>query len=672
MSWLEPSITAEQLNANNKLLLHKSLDETHPKEHTFICGAVLEQGHYFQCSPNVNWMDEAPAGGMREVFMRADHRYADDDYIQWPQPGGLFHYAAILRSSQEDPMLDILFKDFPEHSESLVSTSSHFVQLCTTDLSAFDKVHSHLQTQVAEYLEHEDVQKDPESNKYNVRNRKTYADAFLARIQGQPMTTYELRRCIAELQRFLLEVKAAMDWDLIFRRRIQGLDPPAAKVDEHRMGLFTQNPTGLAHCIKAGIPVFYILSIRDLPHTRIDTLVSPRKARDVLVFDAGRIKYPTISKSKPTDYRRFEEIYCNSRHVLHNANIFACNYNPPPPRSDAPRGLNSAGRNADSHKGIQVSFHPYRSNHITPSQRSNLSASSLVVKPVTSLSFPSVLPSWLVAIDSITAEQFPKDLPTDRGYAFPNPSLFFDSAQQTVKAPMVHRWLQVRDIMLFRVGPAVPANLTGPVSSRIWRRALQLQSSTFDSIRKDHSGSRSATEKREGLAFLESSAQAAGCQADMLVEQDATWRGNSYATPASLDDVVIKEVIFEISELNFRHELLALDRRLCSLPDPNSLDRHEQILDCIVPTPLPRAFLVVVPSQSSRGLAHPDIRQRVPCLNHLRNLMRSWRAPFTAFDSLDVNSDSTHLLAMEAALLGFYVHQFFIIFGRFPVVPRSL
>lgn len=698
-------VTPERLNANPSLLLHKKHDESRPSfsslsflpltffpcsdpsQHTFMCGAVLEQGHYFQCSPNVTWMDEAPAGGSREVYMRANFRYADDDYIQWPQPGGSFHLAAILRSGQEDPLFDILFKVFIDPSDSLISTNSHFVSLCAGDLAAFDKVHSHLQSRTVNYLDCPDTQQDVESYKHVVRSRKGYADAFMIRLKGQPMTSAELRRCIAELQRFLLEWAAALDWDLVFRRRIQGLDPPASKADEHRMGTFTHEPSIVANCVKAGLPVFYIQEVKNLPHTRIDSLVALRKAKDHLTFDESRFKYPTIFKGKATDPRRLEEIYWNSRFVLHSANIFACNYNPPPPRQDAPRSLNSAQRNGDTHRGIQVASHPCmlpkllahnntdkaldRSNKITATQRSSLSG-SVQLKPVTSLHFPAILPSWLRAIDAINVKQFPTELPSDRGYAFVNPSVFFDAPKQTTKPAMIYRWLQLRTVMLFRVGPAVPINLTGPVSSRVWRRALQLEPSTFDSIRQDRSGSRSATEKQESLAFLESTIQAAGYGVAGLLQQPATWRGNVYESPAALDDVLMKEVIFEVSELNFRHELLALDRRLCTRSDPDSFDRHEQILDCLIPSPLARAFLVVEHHQSSRGLAHSDIRERVPQLNHLRNLMGTWETPFTAFDQLDVNTDTAHLHQMEEALYGFYVRQFFIIFGRPPVIPRSL
>ncbi|KAJ3521313.1 hypothetical protein NMY22_g12366 [Coprinellus aureogranulatus] len=655
MAYSVSAITAERLWANHNLLLHRKLDESCSPEHRFLCGAVLQYGEYFQCSPNVDWMEEVPQTGSREVFMRSDNRYADDDYIQWPQPCGLDYYAAIPRSSQQDPLLDILFKRYREDSEDILSSGSHFTALAATDVAAFDAVYSGLQPRLEEYLARSDIQQDPETLKYVVQIRKTLAEAFLARLKGQPMTAYELRRCIAELQRFSLELIAALDFDLVFRRRIQGLDPPAAQADEHRMGTFTQDPIVVASCIKPA------------------SLCSISKI-DFLVFDEHRAKYPVIFKGKATDPRRLLEIFFNSRHVLHSANIFACNYNPPPTPSRWPDGVSAvlgAMRTAMtvSRLGITLvsQFSPSalyvfaysfadKTQRLSATQQSSLAGKAIaVVKPVTAPVFPSIIPSWLRAFNSIDKHLFPANLPSDRGYAFANPSLVFDAERESVKTDMVYRWLQVRDVMIFRVGPAVPTNLRGPVSSRTWRRALQLQPSDIQAIRQNQSQSRSATEKQEGLAFLESAIQAAGDEVDTLLLRPAMWRGTPYASPSALDETVLKEVIFELSELNFRNELLALDRHSCTLANPNSFERHELILDCLVPPPFPRAFLVIIPHQASSGLGHSEIRQRVPQLNHLRNLMQAWKEPFTAFDRLDENADTSYLLRMEQMLYTFYV-----------------
>ncbi|TEB21038.1 hypothetical protein FA13DRAFT_1800481 [Coprinellus micaceus] len=685
MPYPQIEFTPEQLDANHELLLHAKGDETFPKDHTFLSGMVVEFGQYFQTS-NLPSQPQTPEGGHRDTFIRADCHYADGDPVQWPQPLGHDHFylAAIplYCPGRSDPLYDILFSRYPPDSSYLISSTSHFTRLIPAHVSALKKVHSHLEDRIGEYLQHPDYRDDPYSKKYIINNRRSYANAFLARIESQPMTVPEMRRCVAEFQRFTLDVIAALDWDTIYHRRIEGQDPPATKIDD-RMGLFTQDPSMVMSCVKAGLPFYYIQNYKNLAHTRIDTLAFVDDPWDTLNFDEGRIKSPCIFKGKVNDPGRLVQIYYNSRHILHSANIFACNYNPPPPRSNPPRSLNNAERNADTHRGIQVTYHPYRSNTISTAQRSNLSA-SLIIQPVISPLLPRVLDPWMQAINTIDRTQFPTTLPTDRGFAFPFISLFFQTATQMVNKSMVFRWAQLRDTMIFRVGPGAPPLLACPIPNRVWRRALQLDPTTFGSIRMDNSSSRAALEKREGVAFLDSSCQAFNAQVETLLQQPAAWRGNLYSTSADLDEVVVKEILWEVNELNFRHELLALDRRFYIIPDPEkpehrnlptspkALDRHDHILDCVVPPPLARAFHVVEYPQASRGLANPDVRQRVPQLNHLSRLMRGWSASFTAFDMLDPADDPATLVQREAELYKFYVHQFFIIFGRAPVVPRSL
>jgi hypothetical protein len=151
--------------------------------------------------------------------------------------------------------------------------------------------------------------------------------------------------------------------------------------------------------------------------------------------------------------------------------------------------LNNAERNADTHRGIQIASHPCkylhrvaacshsistdRSNTISPAQHSNMAASA-IVKPMISPLLPHVPSPWVEALKVLKTSDFPHKLPTDRGYVFPPISIFFNEAAGTIKTAMLFRWLQVRDIMLFRVGPSAPPSLACPIPSRVWRGALQL------------------------------------------------------------------------------------------------------------------------------------------------------------------------------------------------------
>ncbi|TEB26054.1 hypothetical protein FA13DRAFT_1795910 [Coprinellus micaceus] len=676
---LEAEFSPERLDANNNLLLHGKGDERFSGKHSFLSGVVLENGYYFQVS-NVPSQPPPPQGGHRDTFMHSDFHYADSDPILWPQPlnHDNFYLAAIPthHPGMDPDYLVLYFHPTRESPMLCFSSNSHFVQIETRYLHDIKRIQEKVEARIADYLKVPEVVQDPHSKRHLVNNRRAYAASFFSRLTNQPMTEPELRRCFVEYRRFTLDVLAAMDWDMIYRPRIEGQHPPASDVD-HRMGVFTQDPSMVEACTKAGLPFFYIQDWHNVPHTRVDTLASVRSPEENLIFDEGRVKFPTIFKGKANNPNRLAQIYYNSRHVLHSANIFACNYNPPPPRLNAPRSLNNAERNADTHRGIQIASHPYRSNTISPAQHSNIAASA-IVKPMISPLLPHVPSPWVEALKVLKTSDFPHKLPTDRGYVFPPISIFFNEAAGTIKTAMLFRWLQVRDIMLFRVGPSAPPSLACPIPSRVWRGALQLNPSTFAAIRSNHSDSRSAGEKREALAFLESACHSSKAQPDAVCEQPGLWRGNLYASPDNLNGVVVKEILFEINELNFRHELYGLDSRLhtagqqSGLVSNEVLDRHDHILDCIVPPPLARAFQVIEFTQASQGLAHSDICHRVPQLNHLARLMKDWSPSFTTFEKLDTNATPTTLLEMEAELYKYYVLRFFSYHGRFPTVPRSL
>ncbi|TEB25867.1 hypothetical protein FA13DRAFT_1796169 [Coprinellus micaceus] len=302
-------------------------------------------------------------------------------------------------------------------------------------------------------------------------------------------------------------------------------------------------------------------------------------------------------------------------------------------------------------------MHSDRSSHLTDECRNNI-FKNLTLKPPVSPPLPSVHQAWLTAAKSLQLCDFPSNLPSNTGYAFANPSLFFDgeeleldvvSRNPHIKKGMLYWWLQLCPIMQHRVGPAVPATIARPVSNRVWCRALQLDPSFFEAICKDTLNKKNSTEKREGLAFLEGSLLSASAPVTVL-QGPPTWRGDIIVNAGSIEEHTWKEVIWALSELNFQFELLALDRRLCHHPSTcDSPERHELIPNCLVPSSFARALIIVELPQSSQGLGHLEIRKRVPQLLHLRALMKDWSSRFSGYEDVDINSDKLALRKMEDA-----------------------
>lgn len=108
------------------------------------------------------------------------------------------------------------------------------------------------------------------------------------------MVRSDLRHSTAELHRYLLELDAFLDWENVYRRRIQGIDPPATKID-WRMGCFTYDANVVSNFVKAGLPVWFTQPVSKLIHARIDQLLSdPTRQR---TQRSSRARLPISSAS---------------------------------------------------------------------------------------------------------------------------------------------------------------------------------------------------------------------------------------------------------------------------------------------------------------------------------------------------------------------------------------
>lgn len=170
------------------------------------------------------------------------------------------------------------------------------------------------------------------------------------------------------------------------------------------------------------------------------------------------------------------------------------------------------------------------------------------------------------------------------------------------------------------------------------------------------------------------------------------WRGNSIPTlneESAKEAITINvsmEILWELHELNFRFELLALDRHL--RPDlwdaeDEGVHRDADIQDVFFGD---GGYLVGdIPTKSS-GLAAVSWRERLPYVRALRNLMADW--PFdenilqdlAAFESklrdpkpgVSDAAASNGAMMAEGYVVATYCQKFFDTFGRPPICPHRI
>ncbi|KAJ3963567.1 hypothetical protein EV361DRAFT_781217, partial [Lentinula raphanica] len=127
-------------------------------------------------------------------------------------------------------------------------------------------------------------------------------------------------------------------------------------------------------------------------------------------------------------------------------------------------------------------------------------------------------------------------------------------------------------------------------------------------------------------------------------------------------------ILWEISELSFRQDLIALDRGVDqsgqSLIEPNAL------LDRCWVGSRNRADI-----GEGEGLAASDISERAPYIRALHELMQSWKGkkpdtlhyPFPS--NIHAHNYMTTVENIEYSLTRFYVESFLSVFWRLPSIP---
>jgi hypothetical protein len=153
------------------------------------------------------------------------------------------------------------------------------------------------------------------------------------------------------------------------------------------------------------------------------------------------------------------------------------------------------------------------------------------------------------------------------------------------------------------------------------------------------------------------------------------WQGKEYA--GELPPDIVRQILWELYELNFTHELLSLDRRACANLD---LSNAEQLLERQLK--ISRCFKVgsfrqvSIPLENN-GLASDRLEWRYEFIKGLISVMRSWRGVvpmlITTTDDEQLSKFSApYRHSVEKTIAAYYCQQFFNYFGRAAQIPHRL
>lgn len=206
-------------------------------------------------------------------------------------------------------------------------------------------------------------------------------------------------------------------------------------------------------------------------------------------------------------------------------------------------------------------------------------------------------------------------IPADLGYVFPEPATFMSIQSPDRQLSFFRSWLKYREALLYRVSAS--GSDARPMPNSVWRTLLSLEYVSKDSNRSTETRSHKLREMVQD--FLQNCLQEGEVGlASIETNTEVTWNGKAFADLGKDD---FEEILWELAELNFRFELMALDSRAST----NKVDRQKLVSACFPRPPAGASLVVVDLSVANHGLASIEEEERKEYVQALRKVMSSWR-----------------------------------------------
>lgn len=258
------------------------------------------------------------------------------------------------------------------------------------------------------------------------------------------------------------------------------------------------------------------------------------------------------------------------------------------------------------------------------------------------------------------------------GYFVPDPALFVGTKNRST---FFATWLQHADgFKYYFIGSHVQTRL---FSAKDWRNILGAASSK--TVIENSKRAKLRTELSELLRPCFGNDSGLSLKSEYTPGPTILWRGQTYPSADVPPPQVCREILWELSQINFRMEFLYLDRKLnpsswsnSGVPETHGYELNERQLqhENIWPDFMLRPSV----SNAASGLAAPDARLRCSYLAWMQLIMNDWPgAPGAGIDRPVPSPDSRcDFEAFEKKLIRFYIDSFLKTFFRAPQVPHYL
>ena len=209
------------------------------------------------------------------------------------------------------------------------------------------------------------------------------------------------------------------------------------------------------------------------------------------------------------------------------------------------------------------------------------------------------------------------------------------------------------------------------LSNQLWRTFLSIDKNV-----SEKGETKSAHRRQETLdTILPDTHKYPGVERQSGLMGPIVWQGREYPLGVLPPENVVREILWELYELNFIHELQSLDLHACHNLDLSSatqlFERQIEISKCFHTSSFRH---ISIPSEN-RGLADDDFDKRFGFVTALVFVMESWKGDKPAIlagDLFDLQLSPDGAMELEKVVAKYYCQQFFNYFGRAAQVPHRL
>ncbi|KAJ6593045.1 hypothetical protein B0H19DRAFT_1055696 [Mycena capillaripes] len=644
-----------------------------------VAAFAEESGAHFFITSNAQYIPDVGPGLPDRLFLRRDMRYGPDDPTLWPQQyNELYcHLGAIPRmpSQQADIQgIGIMWWN-PDHVDFVCPQSGLTITRGLGKLSRSKCFQ--LDTLVAPLLE----------------QYKTYAQSIvppakilrlvpelaqaiklgMERLKTIPSTYDRMVLGVTGLQRCYLELTGLLRHLTVYQPRMEDPDAEPREPDDC-VGVFTADPRIAQRFYIAGLPYWFIRPLTAFNHENILRVVTPLDPTVFLELEAAR-GYPSVPVG--TDHtQRLSSLRLCTQNVPWYRNPFA-------PSQPAPIELSTLPIAGPRRIPVQPSAHGHQHKPRTHNASSpcrfpplgdaaaalkHMNAARVASRPnpnaqierdkytiLDAKEMPPAIFSWAGALPQVDRSHPPLYCAETKAlYVFPEPALLVSSPDESRRQLLLYNYQLMRDALLYRLGD--PTDPHHPLSAQTWRDILQGKVT-----KQGRPGSMAESRTMDIEAVLGPAMDSCGIGKEELIKfsSDLTQIPRTTINRA-------REMLWEIAEMNFRHELLALDQRA------SGLDRPEACKECF-----PGQTLIGMDiSESKQGFAAEDPMEQLPYLLRLTGLMCDWRhlprSGAISEAALRLEWSSSQVCQLEGAVAKYYTTCFYEYFGRPAVIPMRL